>query len=318
MSFSVVRFGVDDISLGFEFGGLCAAQKLLEEMPGAEQVGGKVLGHRTQMGKWANLLGRSRAVYRSESTRLYVQAKLAEPNELCPPTGVAGAVGELIARLEAMGLASWQEPWVTRLDVAVDATCAPETGKRLLDALEAARLPRAWRTTSVGAPRSTVYFKAAKSENVLARSYCRNLKLKKGQPFGLIRLEAQQRWGPRETSLVEATSPPFIGRVWRSRFAELTSRVTRVPADVQASELGDRMRRGELRHGAAERMNLFLSLERLGLAAECYPAKVYASRRREAVQLGLGASDEGQSALDIDLGDLLRPYVEAVDLRLAA
>jgi hypothetical protein len=318
VAFSAVRFGVDDISLGFEFGGLRSAQKLLEEMPGAEQTSGKVLGHRTQMGKWAHLLGRSRAVYRSESTRLYVQAKLADPNELCAPDRVAGAVAELVARLEAMGLASWQEPWVTRLDVAVDATCAPEDGKRLLDALEAARLPRAWRTTSVGVPRSTVYFKAAKSENVLARSYCRNLRLKKGRPFGLIRLEAQQRWGPRETMLAAAASPPFIGRVWRSRFAELTSQVTRVPDDVQASRLGELMRRGELRHGAAERMNLFLSLERLGRAVECYPPKVYAARRREAVQLGLAASDEGQPALDICLGELLRPYVEAVDLALAA
>jgi len=318
VSFSVVRVGVDDITLGFEFSGLRSAQKLLEEMPGAEQIAGRVLGHRTQLGKWAHPLGRSRAVYKPESTRLYVQAKLAEPNELCPPNRVGAAVEELRARLESMGLASWQEPWVTRLDVAVDATCSPEDGKRLLDALEAARLPRAWRTTSVGAPRSTVYLKAAKSENVLARSYCRNLRLKKGQPFGLIRLEAQQRWGPRETLLAAATSPPFIGRVWRSRFAELTSQVTRLPADLQASNLGELMRRGELRHGAAERMNLFLSLERLGLAVECYPAKVYASRRREAVQLGLAISDEGQSALDINLGELLRPYVEAVDLALAA
>jgi hypothetical protein len=95
-----------------------------------------------------------------------------------------------------VGLVSYVEPWVTRLDVAVDAQCHPADGKLLLDALEAARLPNGWRTTSSGVPRSTVYFRARGTEKVYARAYCRNLKTKTGEPYGRIRLEVEERFEP--------------------------------------------------------------------------------------------------------------------------
>ena len=223
----------------------------------------------------------------------------------------------LVERMDGGGLVSCERPWVTRADVAVDAACDPAEGKLLLDALEAARLPNGWRTSTAGTPRSTVYFRAARSEKIVARAYCRNLKLRRGEPFGLIRLEAQQRWGPKAASLATVTSPPFLGHLWRSRFGELASRVIRVPDDVQAKELGLSMKQGELRYSQAERLQLFLSLERQGLAMDCYPRPVYAARRREAARLGYGAND-GKPALEVELGDLLRPYVRAVHLGLAA
>jgi hypothetical protein len=37
------------------------------------------------MGKWAHLLGRSVARWKSDTKRLYVQAKVAPEGELCPP-----------------------------------------------------------------------------------------------------------------------------------------------------------------------------------------------------------------------------------------
>lgn len=317
MSFSVVRYGVDDITLGFEMNGLRSVSARLDELPGEQRGRGKMLGHRTSFGQWAHLLGRSAAFWRSETKRLYVQAKLAPEGELCPPGEVMAAAAALIERMESAALASWERPWVTRVDVAVDASCDPSEGKLLLDGLEAARLPNAWRTTSAGTPRSTVYFRAAGSENVVGRAYCRNLKVGRGAPFGLIRLEAQQRWDPKAKSLVTVASPPFLAHLWRSRFGGLASRVIRVPADVQASELGLRMKQGELRYGEAERLNLFLSLERLGLAVECYPASIYTSRRRQAAKLGYGAND-GKPALEVELGDLLQAYKDAVDLGLAA
>lgn len=317
MSFSVVQYGVDDITLGFDLSGLRSVATLLDEMPGAERVGGKMLGYRTKWGSWAHPLGRSVAIWKSETARLYVQAKLALEGELCPPRELRAATDRLVTQLDGMGLASWQEPWVTRLDVAVDASCEPADGKLLLDAVEASRPPNGWRTSTAGTPRSTVYFRAARSESVVARAYCRNLKLRRGEPFGLIRLEAQQRWGPKATSLATAVSPPFAAHLWRSRFGGLSARVIRVPADVQAMDLGLRMKRGELEHGQFERVNAFLSLERQGIASECYRPAVYASRRREAAKLGYGASD-GKPALEVELGELLRPYVEAVDLGLAA
>jgi hypothetical protein len=78
-------------------------------------------------------------------------------------------------------------------------------------------------------------------------------------------------------------------------------------------ELAERMRHGELSHGQAERLHLFLDLERLGLARQCYRDSVYASRRRESAKLGYRASESGQDPLDVDLADLLAAYVRAVE-----
>jgi hypothetical protein len=78
-------------------------------------------------------------------------------------------------------------------------------------------------------------------------------------------------------------------------------------------ELAERIRRGEVSHGQAERLHLFLDLERLGLAPKCYRKSVYAARRREATKLGFSANESGREALDIDLADLLTAYLRAVD-----
>jgi hypothetical protein len=78
-------------------------------------------------------------------------------------------------------------------------------------------------------------------------------------------------------------------------------------------ELAERMRRGELSHGQAERLHLFLDLERLGLARQCYRDSVYAARRREATKLGYSANEGKADGLDVELADLLAAYVQAVD-----
>jgi hypothetical protein len=78
-------------------------------------------------------------------------------------------------------------------------------------------------------------------------------------------------------------------------------------------ELGARMQRGELSHGEAERLHLFLDLERLGLAHQSYRKSVYALRRREAARLGYSANEIRSDGLDVELADLLAEYVRAVD-----
>lgn len=78
-------------------------------------------------------------------------------------------------------------------------------------------------------------------------------------------------------------------------------------------ELAERMKRGELSHGQAERLHLFLDLERLGLARQCYRNSVYASRRREAQTLGYSASDISADGIDVELAELLAAYVRAAD-----
>ena len=144
----------------------------------------------------AHLLGRSVSFWREETNRLYVQAKLAEEGHLAPLDGLSTAVDGLLERMAFVGLTSYEPAFITRLDVAVDGRCLPEDGKLLLDALEGCRPPNGWRVRSVGVPRSTVYFSARSTESVKARSYCRNLKTRRGDPFGLIRLRPSKGMSP--------------------------------------------------------------------------------------------------------------------------
>lgn len=193
--FEVVAVGVDDVTLGFDMEG-SKSVPLLNRAAGVETRRGRMLGERASWGAWSNLLGRSVSFWKSDTKRLYVQAKLGEERAVCEPKAIARQGRELIERMAAVGIVSHAEPWVTRMDVAVDAQCSPADGKLLLDALESVRLPNGWRTRSVGVPRSTVYFSARTSNSVYARAYCRNLNLRAGEPFGLIRLEAEHRFGP--------------------------------------------------------------------------------------------------------------------------
>src|SRR6266581_6599742 len=187
--FDAVAYGVDDLTLGFDMEGSPSVRDL-DARPGSQTRRGKMLGEPTSWGRWAHLLGRSVSFWKADTKRLYVQAKLGDEGELCPPRDIAERTQALVERMGVVGLVSYERPWVTRVDVAVDAECESADGKLLLDALEAVRLPNGWRTTSTGNPRSTVYFRARATEHVHARAYCRNLKTKNGEAFGRIRLEA--------------------------------------------------------------------------------------------------------------------------------
>jgi hypothetical protein len=169
-----VAYGIDDITLGFDMEG-SRGVRVLNAAPGVVQRRGKMLGEAASWGKWSHLLGRSVAHWQQDTKRLYVQAKVAPFGALCAPGSLAAEVAALIERMAAVGIVSYEPPWVTRLDVAVDARCRPDVGKLILDGLEAVRPPNGWRTRGVGTPRSTVYFMARASEKVQARAYCRNL-----------------------------------------------------------------------------------------------------------------------------------------------
>jgi hypothetical protein len=310
-SFVPVAYGIDDVTLGFDMEGSGAIERL-NAMPGTQTRRGKMLGEAVSWGKWSHLLGRSAAFWKSDTKRLYVQAKLVEEGELCRPERFADEVAFLQIRMSVVGLVSYATPWVTRMDVAVDADCDPTDGKLLLDALEASRLPNGWRTASFGVPRSTVYFRARASEKVRARAYCRNLKTKTGEPYGRIRLEAEQGFEPMACPLESAKAPSFVADIWKSRYGNLGTVVTRLAREVQAVEIAKRVKRGELTYSQGERLSTFLDLERLGVAERYYPRTVYAARKREARRLGYAPSDHGTSSLSVNLSELLRPYLDAV------
>jgi hypothetical protein len=311
-SFVPVAYGIDDLTLGFDMEGSGAIERL-NALPGSQTRRGKMLGEAVSWGRWSHLLGRSVAFWKSDTNRLYVQAKLAAEADLCAPASVEAEIAALTQRMAVVGLVSYTAPWITRLDVAVDADCDPADGKLLLDALEATRLPNGWRTTSSGVPRSTVYFRARRTEKVYARAYCRNLKTKTGEPYGRIRLEVEERFEPKACPVERVSDPDFPAEVWRRRYATMSSTVTRLAREVQTVEIADRVRAGELTYAQGERLSMFLEVERLGLGQRYYPKSVYAARKREARRLGYSTSDTGAGSLSVELAELLRPYLDAVE-----
>src|SRR5918995_6946468 len=168
-SFVPVSYGIDDVTLGFDMDGSGAVDRL-NALPGTQTRRGKMLGEAVSWGRWSHLLGRSVAFWKADTKRLYVQAKLVDEGELCPPVEFGREVASLLRRMAVVGLVSHSPVWGTRLDVAVDAGFDPADGKLLLDALEATRLAQGWRTSSSGVPRSTVYFRARGTEKVYARA----------------------------------------------------------------------------------------------------------------------------------------------------
>jgi hypothetical protein len=310
--FEAVAYGVDDITLGFDMEGSTSIA-LLNAAPGVEQRRGKMLGAPTSWGQWGHLLGRSAAHWKADTKRLYVQAKLAPPGELCVPTQLSAEVAGLTERMAAVGIMSSEQPWVTRLDVAVDARCKPEAAKLLLDALEVVRPPNGWRTRGVGTPRSTVYFMARGAEKVVARAYCRNLKTKSGEPFGLIRLEAEKRFDPKDALLERVQEPNFVADVWKARYGGLVGTVRRLAREVQAVEIHECVKRGELSCQQGERLAMFLDMERLGLAQSYYPPTIYRQRKREAMKLGYASNDGAGEPLDVNLSELLTAYLGTVE-----
>jgi hypothetical protein len=311
-SFVPVAYGIDDVTLGFDMTGSRSLARL-QELPGTQTRRGKMLGDRASWGKFAHLLGRSVAFWKADTSRLYVQAKLAPDGRLCAPAEFYAQVDALRERMAVVGLVSHEDPWVTRIDVAVDAECSAVDRKLLLDGLESVRPPNGWRTSGVGVPRSTVYFKARTTEKVYARAYCRNLKTKTGEAFELIRLEAEAGFDPRACPIDQAAEPAFAAEIWKSRYGNLASRVTRLAREVQTVEIAARVKLGELTYAQGERLPMYLDLERLGLARTYYPKTVYAARRREAARLGYSSNELGASPLEVELADLLEPYVGAVD-----
>jgi len=308
--FEVVQYGVDDLTIGLDMTGSGCLGRL-EAMPGFETRRGKMLGDRSSWGSFAHLLGCSVSFWRSDTSRLYVQAKLAAEGELCPVPQVREAIDQLLTRMALVGVTTFEPAWVTRIDIAVDADCRPEDGKLLLDALEACRLPNGWRVRSVGTPRSTVYFIARVKQDAKARAYCRNLKTRQGVPFGRIRLEAQGRYGPLDAMLEEAVRPSFGAGLWTSRYGVLAGSVRRLARELQTEKLAAQVSGGGLSYAQGERMSTFLDLERLGLATSYYPKSVLAARRREAKSLGFASNDNGMADLDVELEHLLLPYREA-------
>src|SRR5437868_5710077 len=109
-SFVAVAYGIDDVTLGFDMEGSGAIQRL-NALPGVQTRRGKMLGELVSWGAWSHLLGRSVAFWKSDTNRLYVQAKLASEGELCPPSDFGSEISSLQKRMAVIGVVSYAPAW---------------------------------------------------------------------------------------------------------------------------------------------------------------------------------------------------------------
>ena len=108
-TFVPVAYGIDDLTLGFAMQGSGSIRRL-SELPGSQTRRGKMLGEAVSWGRWSHLLGRSVAFWKSDTQRLYVQAKVAPEGELCPPAALGNEIELLRRRMAAVGLVSYEPP----------------------------------------------------------------------------------------------------------------------------------------------------------------------------------------------------------------
>jgi hypothetical protein len=174
--------------------------------------------------------------------------------------------------------------------------------------MAALRLGGGRRIETVGDPRSTVYFTARGSRTKLARVYDRNLRMKRGEPYGLVRLEAQWMFKYGQVPLSTIT-PGALANLWLLRFGrdEIGGTVERLGRETQTLALAERVRRGEIKAGQAGRISFLLDLERKGVARSTLGERIYGAWSREARKLGLAKSVLDDGPVSIDLAGLIHP-----------
>ena len=302
----VMQVGIDDVTLVAEVTS-SHVENVKRHVDGAprNRWGAYMLGQDSGFGKWESLFDRHRVFFKPDSGRLYVQAKLAPPGRLLPPTLVPQAVGVLDTVLAYYGVVV-EKPWeVGRIDVAVDVAMETATdGKLLLDALRAVRLPRGWYGESAGPKTPTVYHRLPKGK-VGARNYSRHRETGAG-PYEVVRMERQVWVSPRRP--LEDYSPELVKSIWTDHYLALVPRSGKVEVGTQEEivmKLARRVEDGEIAFGKYEQAVGYLLAEKLGLAESLYPSKRLQERRRLVRELGVELEAVGVDSLEVEIGELL-------------
>lgn len=307
--------GVDDVTVVLDMTGsrsLGKLQQLAED--GREVRGGVVLDYEGSYGKRYGIAEPHWLYWRAETRRLYVQLK-----RLGGLYGLVG-LGSLHAKVTAaligladIGLYSYEPVKVSRADVAVDLRFAdPSIGKRLLEALHSATWSggltgRLEYATTVNVRRVRP---GRKPGRLQARAYCRGtLHPELAEPYELVRLERERHWkSDADRPALEELTAGRLESIWNEVYGGVGNgqRLATVPMEELTMSILERVKDGEMGVAQAERVRFFLELERLGLAREYYSDTQYRARRAEAKQLGITVEDALVSALDVELGELLR------------
>jgi hypothetical protein len=308
----IVRAGIDDITIGLEMKGSRCIKRVLElaEQGRVTRYGHVRLGHEGEFGKFYDLLARHFITWSPRSSRLYIQAKLAEEGELTPIGSLQDGVEGLLERLAILGIVSYEEPFVTRIDVTADGYFEnPAIGKALLGAMLSVRLPGRLVAQLWGIPMTTVYH-SLPPRKVQARCYCRAAKTGEGSTYSVIRLERQKKWEPGEQVLKDLT-PGVCKAIWDRHFLAIVPELgycSVLSEEALLMELRKWIKAGSISHTVAERVFLYSKAERIGLVEEMYPARTLLERRREARRLGVRLESEELEGLHFAFGDLLNTY----------
>jgi hypothetical protein len=296
----------------------------LSELPGrgsATNPGKKLFAETNRFGKWQHLLGPRHVMVlhvvdsptHGLIRRLEVQAHLGPDGEddLCTLEDFSARWLGLQKRMAMMGVLPATEPRVTRVDVAVDLEFGnPSDGFGVLEGLKHARYPNGWYSEYQGEPPyTTVAIKSGRK--TIGRVYCRNTKLGNGKPkWGKLRFEREQlfRWllGRPVSELENSALAPMI---WESVFGhgQVAGKVVRLATEVVTMKLIERVVLGEIGYAQFERMNAYLTAERLGLVDKAYTPDQARTRKREAKELGLSPADAEceYPEFDADLDEML-------------
>jgi hypothetical protein len=206
----------------------------LEEIPGQGSLarpGKKLFAERDRFGKRQHLLGPQNLLLsftvhtrRAVIRRLEVQAHLGETGEddLCSSIAFESRWSKLQTFMAMLGVLPPEDPVCVRIDAAVDVVYADQReGQQVLEALRYARWPGQWYAEFQGPPpHTTVAVK--KGRNTIGRVYCRNTKLRNGEPrWGTLRFESEQRFTWREARpLEEPQTESAAGVHWGAVFGQ--------------------------------------------------------------------------------------------------
>lgn len=294
----------------------------LEQLPGQgslAQPGKKLYAERDRFGKWQHLLGPENVLlsYTVDSPthglirRLEVQAHLGEAGEddLCAPSAFESSWNKLQVLMAMIGVLPPEDPRCVRVDSAVDVRYSdPLQGHCTLEALRFARWPGQWYAEWQGPPPYTTVA-VKKGRHTVGRVYCRNTKLRNGQPrWGKLRFESEHRFTWREARPLEdfqSTSAACV--FWGSVFGQgrPAGAVTRIKREVQTMKLIERVQLGEITAAQFEQLTGFLDAERLGLTDRVYKPETARRRRTLAKELGVSPADAEVEPLDVSLDELL-------------
>jgi hypothetical protein len=322
------RHGYDDVTLKWDISTSQTVVARLIELPGQGEMRSSgrsrklfaerdayskgwqhLLGDRHTMIVYSTLIDRDRLI-----RRLEVQAHFGNDgiDNLCAVEDFKPRYDGLIRRMAVYGVLPVEEPRVVRVDPAVDVVYPDERdGQKALEAVKAARWPKGWYTEYAGAPPYTTVNVKSRGGSTKARVYCRNTKEKVDAPrWGKLRYEVQHRYDWASSFPVTVLENPVFGSLmWGHVFGagQASGKVTRYASEELAMNLIEKVALGEMGYAQYERMNAFLTAERLGLVDKAYTPEQARSRRREAKLLGLSAADVEYPDFDESLDEILAP-----------